>query len=455
MDKIQNHNIKNLLNVVLLVIILATLPVEVLAQQIDEQARKRAKELVAQMTLKEKIDYLSGETSFSLRAIPRLGIPGILLADGPCGTRNHSEHSTLYPCGMLTAATWNRDMAYLLGEGLGDDSRARGVGILLGPGVNIYRSPLCGRNYEYFGEDPFLTSEIACQYIKGVQDKGVIATIKHFCGNNQEWSRHHASSDIDERTLQEIYFPAFRKAVQNAHVGAVMDSYNLVNGVHATENAWLNKTILRDTWGFQGILMSDWTSVYSVINTANHGLDLEMPKGRYLNYENLYPAIQKGLVTEATIDLKVQHILQTLISFGLLDREQKVKALPLDNPESRNKALQVAREGVVLLKNENQALPLKGRTALVGENANMIATGGGSGFVSPYSSTTLSKALKKMKPNLVVLTDDIIFEDVHNSVYVDKDLTQKGFWASYYKNQKLEGMPDSTHIDSRIAFDWG
>lgn len=243
MEKIQNHNIKNLLNVVLLVIILATLPVEVLAQQIDEQARKRAKELVAQMTLREKIDYLSGETSFSLRAIPRLGIPRILLADGPCGTRNHSEHSTLYPCGILTAATWNRDMAYLLGEGLGDDSRARGVGILLGPGVNIYRSPLCGRNYEYFGEDPFLTSEIACQYIKGVQDKGVIATIKHFCGNNQEWSRHHASSDIDERTLQEIYFPAFRKAVQNAHVGAVMDSYNLVNGVHATENAWLNKTI--------------------------------------------------------------------------------------------------------------------------------------------------------------------------------------------------------------------
>lgn len=455
MEKIQNHNIKNLLNVVLLVIILATLPVEVLAQQIDEQARKRAKELVAQMTLREKIDYLSGETSFSLRAIPRLGIPRILLADGPCGTRNHSEHSTLYPCGILTAATWNRDMAYLLGEGLGDDSRARGVGILLGPGVNIYRSPLCGRNYEYFGEDPFLTSEIACQYIKGVQDKGVIATIKHFCGNNQEWSRHHASSDIDERTLQEIYFPAFRKAVQNAHVGAVMDSYNLVNGVHATENAWLNKTILRDTWGFQGILMSDWTSVYSVINTANHGLDLEMPKGRYLNYENLYPAIQKGLVTEATIDLKVQHILQTLISFGLLDREQKIKALPLDNPESRNKALQVAREGVVLLKNENQALPLKGRTALVGENANMIATGGGSGFVSPYSSTTLSKALKKMKPNLVVLTDDIIFEDVHNSVYVDKNLTQKGFLASYYKNQKLEGKPDSTHIDSRIAFDWG
>lgn len=426
-----------------------------LAQVVDDAAIKRAKSLVVQMTLKEKIDYLSGETSFSLRAIPRLGIPRILLADGPCGLRNHAKHSTLYPCGMLTAATWNRNIAHLLGEGLGDDARARGVGILLGPGVNIYRSPLCGRNYEYFGEDPFLTSEIACQYIKGVQSKNVIATVKHFCGNNQEWSRHHTSSDIDERTLHEIYFPAFRKAVQQAHVGAVMDSYNLLNGVHATENAWLNKTILRDTWGFQGLLVSDWTSVYSVVNAANNGLDLEMPKGRNLNYENLYPAIQKGLVTEATIDLKVQHILQTLIAFGLLDRQQKDESISLDYAPSKQKALQIAREGIVMLKNEKNTLPLKGRTAIVGENANIVTTGGGSGFVSPFSMTSLSTALKKAKSNLVVLTDDVIYDDVSNAVYIDEAMSQKGYLASYYKNQKLQGAPDSTHIDNNIDFDWG
>lgn len=453
----KKYQIKSLCNIsrTIAVMIVGVVCSHSMAQIIDDEVVKRAKELVEQMTLREKIDYLSGETSFSLRAIPRLGIPRILLADGPCGIRNHAPHSTLFPSGILTAATWNRNVAHLLGEGLGDDARARGVGILLGPGVNIYRSPLCGRNYEYFGEDPYLTSEIACQYIEGVQSRGVMATIKHFCGNNQEWSRHHTSSDIDERTLQEIYFPAFRKAVQQAHVGAVMNSYNLVNGVHATENAWLNKTILRDTWGFNGLLMSDWTSVYSVVNTANNGLDLEMPKGRNLNYENLYPAIKKGLVTEATIDQKVQHILQSLIAFGLLDRQQKDTSIALNYAPSRQKALQIAREGIVLLKNKKNTLPLKGRTALVGENANIVATGGGSGFVNPFASTTLSAALKKAKPNLIVLTDDVIYDDVNAEVYMDAAMTKKGFLASYYKNQKLSGTPDSTHVDDRIAFDWG
>ena len=155
--------------------------------------------------------------------------------------------------------------------------------------MNIYRSPLCGRNYEYFGEDPYLTGEAAPAYINGVQSKGVMATIKHFAGNNREWSRHHVSSEIDERTLFEIYFPAFQKAVTKGNVGAVMDSYNLLNGVHSTENAWLNKEVLRNRWGFNGIIMSDWTSVYSTIAAANNGMDLEMPKGKNLNIEKLRP----------------------------------------------------------------------------------------------------------------------------------------------------------------------
>lgn len=229
------------------------------AVKITDAHRERAHQLVSKMTLDEKLKMLGGKTSFSLWSNERLGIPQILLADGPQGLRNHAPHSTLYPAGILTAATWNRDMARQYGESIGDDARARGVGILLGPGVNIYRSPLCGRNYEYMGEDPYLTSEMAVQYIEGVQSKGVISTIKHFAVNNQEWSRHHVSSDVDERTLNEIYFPAFRKAVQKAGVGAVMNSYNLVNGVHATQNPWLNIDVLRDTWGFKGILMSDWT----------------------------------------------------------------------------------------------------------------------------------------------------------------------------------------------------
>lgn len=292
----------------------ASFPSYVKGVEITDAHRQRAHELVSRMTLDEKIKCLSGKTSFSLNGVERLGVPVVLLADGPQGIRNHAPHSTLYPSGILAAATWNRDIVNLYGASLGDDARARGVGILLGPGVNIYRSPLCGRNYEYMGEDPYLTSEMATQYIKGVQSKGVIATIKHFAGNNQEWNRHHVSSDIDERTLHEIYFPAFRKAVQDAGVGAVMDSYNLINGVHATENPWLNINILRDLWGFDGIIMSDWTSVYSTVNAANAGLDLEMPKGVFFTPDKIKEAIATGRVTEATIDEKSRTYLRHLYS---------------------------------------------------------------------------------------------------------------------------------------------
>lgn len=425
------------------------------AQPITLQAEQRAKELVSKMTLQEKIAYISGYTSFSLRAIPRLGIPEIKLADGPQGVRNHSPKSTLYPSGILSAATWNRELVNKLGKGLGQDSRARGVSILLGPGVNIYRAPLCGRSYEYFGEDPYLTSEVAKQYIQGVQSEGVIATIKHFVANNQEWSRHHASSDVDERTLHEIYLPAFEKAVKEAKVGAVMNSYNLLNCVHTTEHKWLNIDLLRHSWGFKGILMSDWTSVYSAVGAANGGLDLEMPKGRYMNAENLIPAIQKGVVTEETINLKVQHILQTLITFGLLDKEQKDTSIALDNPYSRQAALELAREGAVLLKNSDNLLPLKGKIAVLGPNAGVIPTGGGSGFVTPFSTVSVGQGFSDLqKKNTVVLTDDVLFDNVIGEFYVDEATHAAGFKAEYFKNKTLEGTPEVVRTEPTINYNW-
>ena len=362
----------------------------------------------------------------------------------------------MYPSGILSAATWNRDLNYRLGRGLGQDAKARGVGILLGPGVNIYRSPLCGRNFEYFGEDPYLSGEVAKQYILGVQSEGVIATIKHFAANNQEWDRHHVSSEVDERTLQEVYFAPFRKAVKEAHVGAVMNSYNLLNGVHASENRWLNIDILRDTWGFKGILMSDWVSVYSTVGAANHGLDLEMPTGEYLNEELLMPAIEQGLITEATIDLKVQHILQTLIAFGFLDKEPKDTSIALDNPHSRQTALDIAREGIVLLKNEGNMLPLKGRTVVMGSNAEVLVTGGGSGFVSPFSTVSIAEGLEQLqKRNTIRLKDDLLFDDLKDAIYADEGKRQKGFKAEYFKNVELKGTPDATCMENQIAHDWG
>lgn len=425
------------------------------AAQVTDANIERARGLVSRMTLDEKIDCLSGKTSFSLRENERLGIPSVLLADGPQGVRNHAPHSTLYPCGILLASTWNRDLASRYGASLGDDARARGVGIMLGPGVNIYRSPLCGRNYEYMGEDPYLTSEIAADYIRGVQSRGVIATVKHFAGNNQEWSRHHVSSDIDERTLHEIYLPAFRKAVQQAGVGAVMNSYNLVNGVHATENPVLNIDILRRRWGFRGILMSDWTSTYSTVGTVSAGLDLEMPKRVWFTPERIKAELAAGRITEKAIDEKVVHILSTFDAFGLLDREQRDPSIGLDCPTSRATALDVAREGIVLLKNDGDMLPLRGRRTLVlGPNCDTIVSGGGSGSVSPFGVRPVGRALRSLDKRTRVLTDDELFRDITADVFADSTLSQHGFTGRYYKNQRLEGQPDRVRVDSGVTFHW-
>lgn len=433
---------------------LLALTMTVQAQTITDGDVLRARQLVQQMTLEEKCSYLSGLTSFSLRAIPRLNIPEIWLADGPQGVRNHTKHSTLLPCGVLTAATWNRTLAERYGQTLGTDCRARGISIILGPGVNMYRAPMCGRSYEYFGEDPFLAGETAKHYILGVQSKGVMATIKHFALNNQEWSRHHVNSEVDERTLFELYLPTFEKAVKEAKVGAVMDSYNLVNGVHATENRWLNIDILRNKWKFNGILMSDWTSVYSVIAAANNGLDLEMPKGKHLNYERLKEAVADGTVDVRTIDLKVQHLLQTFSAFGLLDRVQKDTTIAWDNAASAATALEVAREGVVLLKNAKKLLPMKGTIAVVGPNANRIVSGGGSGLVSPYHTVTVAEALKKANAKTILLTDDEIYDDINGEMYADETFSTKGFVGKYYKNKSFRGEPGMTRTDGRVKFDW-
>lgn len=424
--------------------------------RITPEAEQRAKALVEKMTLEEKIDYISGVRSFYIRAIPRLGIPEIRMADGPQGIRNNTQ-STMYPSGILSASTWNRELVRELGNGLGRDAKARGVSILLGPGVNIYRSPLCGRNFEYFGEDPYLSSETAKQYILGVQDKGVIATVKHFAANNQEWSRHHASSDVDERTLQEIYFPAFRKAVQEAGVGAVMDSYNPVNGVHATENAWMNIEILRKQWGFKGILMSDWTSVYSTVGAANGGLDLEMPVGKFMVKEKLIPVIENGIVKEKTIDEKVQHILQTLITFGLFDNPLEDKSIERDNAESKATALNLAREGIVMLKNDDNVLPLrKGHTLIIGPNADMIPTGGGSGFVTPYSTVSVYEGMTQIKGNkkITLLSDSLLYKDISKNIFTDISLKKQGFTGYYFKDKKLSGEPCHQGITTRINYAW-
>ncbi|HEV2962481.1 MAG TPA: glycoside hydrolase family 3 N-terminal domain-containing protein, partial [Candidatus Angelobacter sp.] len=239
---------------------------------------RRIDSILSQMTLEEKIDLLGGVDDFYVRGVPRLNVPRLKMADGPLGVRNDGP-ATAMAGGIALAATWNPALAEKVGTEIGRDARAKGVHFLLGPGVNIYRAPMNGRNFEYLGEDPFLASRIAVGYIKGVQSQGVSATIKHFMGNNSEFDRHNTDSVIDERTLREIYLPVFEAAVKEAHVGAIMDSYNLTNGVHLTQNNYLNTDVVKKEWGFNGIIMSDWTSTYDAVAAANGGLDLEMPSG--------------------------------------------------------------------------------------------------------------------------------------------------------------------------------
>lgn len=417
----------------------------------------RINDLLPRMTLEEKIDYIGGYNGFYIRGVERLSIPEIKLTDGPVGTHKDGK-STAYPAGILSAATWNTDLIYELGKELGRDSRARGVHILLAPGMNIIRSPLCGRNFEYFTEDPYLNSEVTVAYVKGLQDQRVVATLKHYAANNQEWDRNNVSSDIDERVLHEIYFPAYKAAIQKAGAGAVMNSYNPVNGIHATQNDYLNNQILKKKWGFDGIVMSDWSATYDAVAAANGGLDLEMPRGKFMNKENLIPAIKEGKVQESTIDDKVRRILRIIFKFGFFDNEQLDTSIPYDNPDGAKIALNLAREGIVLLKNEESILPLNPAIvksiAVIGPNANAYISGGGSSYTFPFHSTSVLDGLKNSGYNLHISYAPgvpTLPETVNHSVfYTGAGSNERGLKAEYYANTKLKGEPDKVLVDSVV-----
>lgn len=423
---------------------------------------KRIKSLLAQMTLEEKIDYLGGLDNYFIRAIPRLGLPAIKMSDGPVGSRNDGQ-STAYPASVLSAATWDLNLVNELGQSLGSDCRARGVHILLAPGVNICRAPMNGRNFEYFGEDPYLASRLAVAYIKGLQSKRVVGCIKHFAANDQEWDRNHISSDIDERTLHEIYLPAFKAAVMEAKVGTVMDSYNLLNGEHTTQNSHLNNEILKNKWGFDGILMSDWGATYDGIAAAKGGLDLEMGAGDHMNRQTLIPAIQNGIIQQSLIDDKVSRILRVIFRFGFYDKSQQDSSIPLDNPASEKVALTLAEEGIVLLKNKDNILPLdqnKIKTiALIGPNAAQYVFGGGSSQTVPFHSVSPLQGIKnrvgaKVQINCISATSTIGDMINHAVFYTESGSEEKGLKAAYFDNISLSGTPAATRVDQKVDFNW-
>lgn len=362
----------------------------------------RIEDLLSQMTLDEKIEQLSGmkQTGFDTKDNERLGIPGFHMTDGPIGIR--WNRATAFPSGISLAATWDTALATRFAEALAREASAKGRNFLLGPCVNINRFPAGGRNFESYGEDPYLTSRLAVNYIKALQLNDVIVCIKHFALNNQEWRRTEIDVQVDERTMREIYLPAFEAAVKEAEVYSVMSAYNKVNGWWCSENDMLLNKILKEEWGFRGLVVSDWESTHNTISAANHGLDLEMPSAYIYTPAKLKQAVTSGKISEKVIDDKVRRILRVKFESNMFDGQQE----PFDttifhSARHKNLALEMAVNSMVLLKNEHDILPLdlnKLKTiAVIGPMVNDAPTGGGgSSHVTPYYKVSPMQGIHKI-----------------------------------------------------------
>ena len=359
------------------------------------EASAWAASVVARMTLEEKCSYVGGTDIFYTKSIERLGIPRVMFSDATAGVvlrdrfyevtyQNAIDRSTAFPAPILLAATWNPDLAAAYAGAIGEQCLANGIGVLLGPGFNLYRISQCGRNFEYFGEDPYLISRMVERYVQGVQQHGVIATLKHFVANNTDYFRRKSNSIVDERTLHEIYLPAFKAGI-DAGAMAVMTSYNLVNGEWTGQSETIIRSLLREELGFKWLVMTDWWAVYDCGQTVRSGQDLEMPGT--LVTADLPDQVASGAVSEADLDRMVQSILTTFKAMGLFEQKPQPE-LVTRFPQHEQIALQTAREGTVLLRNQGQILPLnttdESGILLLGDYIHKKACGGGSAYVKGY-----------------------------------------------------------------------
>lgn len=363
------------------------------------------KKLISEMTLEEKAGLCSGKDFWNTKAIERLCIPSIMLTDGPHGLRkqvegadhlgiNESVPATCFPSGAGLASSWDCALLEEVGAALGEECQAENVAVLLGPAVNIKRSPLCGRNFEYFSEDPYLSTKMAASHIKGVQSQGVGTSLKHYAANNQEHKRMTVDAIVDERTLREIYLSSFEGAVKEAKPWTVMCAYNKVNGTYCSENKYLLQDILKDEWGFEGFVVSDWGAVNERVAALEAGLDLEMPSSYGIGDQKIIHAVKQGLLDEKVLDTAIERILR--IIFKAVDHKKENAAY--DQKKHHELARRTARECMVLLKNESNLLPLekKGKLAVLGAFAKMPRfQGGGSSHVNPTQLDDVYEEIKK------------------------------------------------------------
>lgn len=382
-------------------------------------------DIIAQMSLEEKVEMLHSKTNMSSEGVPRLGIQDIKYADGPFGIREEgvpngfqsagwvTDSATYFPTGSALAATWSKELAYKYGTGMGTEARKRGKDVILGPAINIQRLPVGGRTYEYFSEDPALTAALAVGYTKGVQDAGTAACVKHFALNNQEMNRGSVNVICDERTMREIYLKAFEAAVKEGGAMAIMPAYNKVGGDYCSENEHLLNEILRGEWGFKGLTVSDWGGTHSTMGAALHGLDVQMTGDTYLG-PALIDSVKAGKVPESVVDAKVREILRVRYAVEAIPAD-KCNLATASQPESRATAYEVATKSVVLLKNNANILPIGKnvkKIAVIGRNAEALTQSGGmgAGVKSVYEVTPL-QGLRNHAPAGVEITYAPAYKD--------------------------------------------
>ena len=416
------------------------------------------KAIISQMTLEEKAGLCSGLDFWHTKPVERLGVPAVMVSDGPHGLRkqdekadhlgmNDSIKAVCMPAACATAASFDRDLIGKLGEAIGDSCQHEKLSVVLGPAVNIKRSPLCGRNFEYFSEDPYLTGEMSAAYINGVQSKNVGTSIKHFAANNQEHRRMSSSSNVDERTLREIYFPGFEISVKKAQPWTVMCSYNRVNGVYASENPWLLTDVLRKEWGFEGYVMSDWGAVSNRVAGVAAGLDLEMPSSGGFNDQRIVDAVRAGELDEAVVDQAVERILT--INYRYLENARP--ETPWDKEADHLLAAKIAGECMVLLKNEG-VLPLNKAdgVAFIGEfAAKPRFQGGGSSHINCFKTTSALDAAEGLKITYAqgysVAKDEATDEMIAEAVAAAKAAKVAVVFAGLPDSYESEGY-DRTHM---------
>jgi beta-glucosidase len=423
---------------------------------------KRVEELLKKLTLSEKVSLLSGQDIWNTVPVKRLGIPSITMSDGPHGVRSTAPEAgrkmgpvTAFPTGISMGAAWNPELVEQVGQALGEETRGMGCDILLGPCVNIVRDPRGGRNFETFSEDPYLTGRTAVSYINGVQSRGVGTSLKHFAANNYEIERNRATSNLDERTLREIYLAQFEMAVKEAQPWTVMCSYNRINGVYASQNHHLLNEILKDEWGFKGAVVSDWAANHTIFESVQGGLDLEMP-GPAKYYKLLGDAVQNWQIDEDTVDQAARRVLRLVLLSGRMDK--KVSKGAVNTPAHQKLSRQLAEEAITLLKNEGGILPLDKSIksiAVIGPNAaEAVIEGGGSSKVPPLYRVSPLEALKKRLDGKVRIEYSAGSENADEPFTIPTTWLKGGLLGAFFEAADFSGEPIETRDGFGSDFWW-